>query len=81
MEWISVNDRLPEKKNSHVLVFCEGGNIDKSFCINDRDIAKSYFNGVYTRKSHGKYSACFQICHKYGYKVTHWMPLPNPPTE
>ncbi|WP_276756557.1 DUF551 domain-containing protein [Pseudoalteromonas marina] len=79
MEWIDVNKEMPKEAYSHVLVYCEGGNITKSYCISDREQAKSYFTGSYSRKSHGKWSACFGLSWEYGYKVTHWMPLPKPP--
>ena len=78
-EWISVEDELPSENYSHVLVYCKGGNIEKTYCIRNRDDAKSYFEGSYTRSNQGKWSACFKICWEYGYTVTHWMPLPKPP--
>lgn len=79
-EWIKCSDRLPEFKHDagYVLVACDGGNVDKSFfCKNIEFLAGSKTS--YSRKTHGKESGYFEISHRYGYKVTHWMPLPNPP--
>ena len=81
-DWISVEDKLPEAQRSHVVVHCEGGNIDITYCLSDRENAKNFFlddSSSYSRKLHGKHSCCFQLSHEYGYKVTHWMPLPEPP--
>ena len=55
-EWISVEDRLPDKYNS-VLIFCEG------------EVRIDYID------SYGSWHDNFQ------YRVTHWMPLPEPPMK
>jgi len=79
-KWVSVDDELPEGSMAHVLVFCEGGNIDKSFYCTDREfLSKGLSSGCYSRKRHGKNSGYFDLSHKHGYKITHWMPLPEPP--
>lgn len=79
-KWVSVDDELPEGSMAHVLVFCEGGNIDKSFYCTDREfLSKGLSSGCYSRKKHGKNSGYFDLSHKHGYKITHWMPLPEPP--
>ncbi len=81
-EWISVEDSLPEFKYAcgYVLVACEGGNVDKSFFNMDREyLASARDAGSYSRKLQGKASGYFEISHRYGYKITHWMPLPEPP--
>lgn len=61
MEWISVEDRLPETRKD-VLCFFQ----DKKEKISRIDI--SWINCV----------QCFLYEDIYG-KVTHWMPLPDPP--
>jgi hypothetical protein len=81
-EWISVEDRLPEFAHDagYVLVACEGGNVDKSFfCANREYLSNLKTSGSYSRKAQGKLSGFFEIAHRYGYKITHWMPLPQPP--
>jgi hypothetical protein len=78
-EWISVEDRLPEKDWQNVLVFCDEGNTQVTKYHSQRHIfkwEKAYF---YSRKKFGKYSGHFELCHELGYKITHWMPLPEPP--
>lgn len=79
-EWISVGDRLPNFDAGYVLVACEGGNVDKSFfCKNREYLANLKTSGSYSRKSQGKESGFFEISHSYGYRITHWMPLPDAP--
>tara|TARA_R100000951_G_scaffold115487_1_gene123723 strand:- start:3386 stop:3739 length:354 start_codon:yes stop_codon:yes gene_type:complete len=83
-EWISIDDRLPEKEMCNVLTHCEGGNIAISYFIKDREQARSFHSNRgkykgYTRKHAGKNSCHFDIAHKYSYKITHWKPLPEPP--
>jgi len=82
MKWISVKDRLPvfELKAGYVLVACDGGNVDKSFFCENRDYLLALkTSGSYSRKSQGKLSGLFEISHRYGYRITHWMPLPAAP--
>ena len=78
--WISVDERLPEEDCCYVLVTCWGGNVDKTFFSRNRQYHK--FSGdMYSRKRLGKNSGYFELSHKYGYKVTHWQPLPKAPAE
>jgi len=71
MNWISVKERLPET-NQEVLVFCYGYNIEQVLTIWD---GKSSFwdKGNSFMKGNG--------CPIGLIDVTHWMPLPEPPTE
>jgi len=83
-EWISVKDRLPEFEHDagYVLVACKGGCVDKSFFTLSRDyLALCKTSGCYSRKRQGKESGYFEIAHRYGYEITHWMPLPPPPAQ
>ncbi len=78
--WVSVDDRLPNGSYAHVLVYCDGGHVDRTFYCTDRNfLASSRDAGSYSRKRHGKNSGYFELSHKFGYKITHWMPLPEPP--
>ena len=62
-EWISVNDRLPE------------------FCVSV--LARCFYNGkwrtlvCHTSKEHAGEWYTDEVCQWV--KVTHWMPLPEPP--
>ena len=78
-QWISVEDRLPELDYQNILVFCDGGSIQVTKFHGDRSMFKWKKANHYTRKSFGKYSGHFMLCHELGYKVTHWMSLPEPP--
>ena len=67
--WISVTERLPEIYKT-VLVYREnlsvsGGYMSLEFLTTDFGHATQWSNDLQTWKS----------------KVTHWMPLPEPPTE
>jgi hypothetical protein len=64
-EWISVKDRLPED-NERVLVYHDDGVI--RFGIN-KDGFADVVSSLYLKHNH---KTCFA-------KVTHWMPLPEPP--
>jgi len=68
MEWINVKDRLPEE-GSDVLAIIpkeEGGYYIPFECEFD---GRTFFN------SDGYNERC------YSHKVTHWMPIPKPPTK
>ena len=79
-DWISVDERLPDS-DCYVIVYCDGGNVTKSFFTTNREYLRLSRNSRYTRKAYGKNSGYFAISHDDGYKVTHWQPLPQPPSE
>jgi hypothetical protein len=67
MQWISVNDRLPENRMLHVLVF--NGTAP--------EYNQHVFQAVWFRqRAHFK---AFWKDHSYLGEITHWMPLPLPP--
>ena len=78
-EWVDVDERLPDFQYGYVLVHCSGGNIDKTFFCKDREYLRNSGN-AYSRKVQGKNSGNFELAYKYGYKITHWMLLPEKPT-
>lgn len=63
MEWISVNDRLPESSVPVLIYF--------NRCGGDIDLGRYHTSGNMPFWSIGAY--------QLGYEVTHWMPLPDPP--
>ena len=65
-QWISVNDRLPEKEQK-VLVFYKA--IGEKNRIHNDVIATNW------RKSNGDFIPVRD------YEITHWMPLPEPPKD
>lgn len=64
-EWISVEDRLPEELFSAVLIYCPDRNNIYCVYLNARNEWHIFDDG-----------AGQQITER----VTHWMPLPSPPT-
>jgi hypothetical protein len=74
MEWISVNDRLPEKGQQV--------NVYGTFTNEVSGARKSPSIGV-VNWDNEKYSECNDYYYyEMGYlNITHWMPLPPPPTE
>lgn len=73
-EWVSVKDRLPENTTDKVIVHCKNGYIG----FGHYEDCNSWLIGCKLEniKPH-------VVCDVYGidggYKVTHWMPLPEPP--
>lgn len=66
-KWISVNDRLPEK-NGMYLIFSPYTNKEGGIVYCNRFLTKG--NPIFPANSFESLS-----------KVTHWMPLPEPPKE
>ena len=69
-EWISVDDRLPEREDSSVLAYFGNGGIDMVH-IHD------YFDDI-TAGINDKGSQLYTKWYKTA-GVTHWHPLPSPP--
>ena len=67
MKWISVKDELP-KEYCQCLIYCP-----RSFPKNSRVLAANYYDD-----NEKFYCDAFEEVHE---DVTHWMPLPNPPTK
>ena len=66
MEWISVKDRLPQEKLFNGLV-----------CLENDAVLEAHYSNLSTKGFwsllHGQF--------REDNKVTHWMPLPKPPTK
>ena len=78
-EWISVDDRLPEKDGGYLVVTNYFGNHQS---INVRSFAK-VGETVNEYDLAGEKNVWYRYDSEYGYvstdSVTHWMPLPEPP--
>ena len=64
MEWISVNDSLPEK--DVLILFYDGETI-------------RFGEYVWYGQYENDYRWYDELYHKYITDITHWMPLPKPP--
>lgn len=62
MEWISVKERLPDRKGQYLVAAIEAGHY--------RHFGIVSFTDHFVMNGHRSY-----------WKVTHWMPLPEPPKE
>lgn len=71
-KWISVEERLPED-NLNVLVYAIGNNENSVIAMT------SYTHNMYGYNIEGWCSPWQYFF--YEYKITHWMPLPEPPKE
>ena len=76
--WVSVNERLPSK-SSYVLVHIATGLVTSTFYCDlpsffDYSCGEAYGDTC-------ENSVYFDHARRYGYKVTHWMPLPEPPKQ
>lgn len=69
MEWISVEDKWPEYGQS-ILVVISGRTQTRVFFRDGSDCSKDWIEPVNDDDSHN--TICWE-------KVTHWMPLPEPP--
>lgn len=64
-EWVSVKDRLPDEKGRYLVAFypCQWDHVSKT----------ALYTGIDTFRGKAAWAK-----RKYQ-KVTHWMPLPQPP--
>lgn len=72
-EWISVEDRLPESIVNKVLVYCENGYIGYGH------YEKYQGEETWYNLESGEPFSSWSLQNCSPYKVTHWMPLPEPP--
>ena len=72
-EWVSVEDRLPQSIINKVLVYCENGYIGYGH------YEKYQGEEMWYNLESGEPFASWNLENCSPYKVTHWMPLPNPP--
>lgn len=72
MEWIKCSERMP-KKNDKVIIFIDFNSEYVPPSIHDAE-----FTGATFRRG-GATVNVFPL--EDGYGVTHWMPLPEPPSE
>lgn len=68
MEWIKVTEELPSYKKSVYFTFCNDGEIHK-------DIWYDYYKKDWMKEGPMSSYGVFKG------KVTHWMPLPEPPKD
>ena len=80
-EWISVNDSLPSKNDKYLVYIRRCDTKHNNPC-------SEFMQAVFYDKPEGTYGKHwltwymqFDEYHKYSVKVTHWMPLPEPPKD
>ena len=67
--WISVEERLPEEQDDYLIVLEIGSN---------QIVEIGYYLKEYGLCVHDVYR---YTDYKISYKITHWMPVPEPPKE
>ena len=78
-EWISVDDRLPER-DKEVLLIVHGWE-DRLYytgCLHRQESERSWLTGIESKASDWKIWGFSYLREPI---VTHWMPLPEPPKE
>lgn len=76
MEWISVEDQLPELNQSVLVYDCENG------CRNAVYESPKEGTIAFNRGDKPRFSIVNWVsCSAEYWNVTHWMPLPAPPQE
>ena len=71
-EWIDVNERLPERDGETVLCYVKNSSTDGETCV----------VGRIQQRKHWFLQTCnigIATFPNHYWKVTHWMPLPEPP--
>ncbi|QGH31075.1 DUF551 domain-containing protein [Kluyvera intermedia] len=72
MSWIKCSDRVP-KKNERILIFID---------FNSEHVPPSVHDAQFTGATFRRGNATVNVFPlEDGYGVTHWMPLPEPPTK
>lgn len=88
MEWISVNDKLPDR-NQKVLVYgnpticCDEDMQEKQICIATYEIKESEWKVDKDNKKYDvMYSDIFRVDEMFWIiNPSHWMPCPEPPNN
>lgn len=74
-EWVSVEERLPEKHSEYIVCACdEGEPIDERIWGDTVVVCADYYDGAFTWYEGNTEYDISDI-------VTHWMPLPAPPDK
>ena len=72
-EWISVDDRLPEKDGCYIVTACdEGCSCGDGIWYDTVVIEAEHYKGEWSWNENGTEYDITDF-------VTHWMPMPNPP--
>lgn len=74
-EWVSVEERLPEKSEEYIVCACDdGAPIDERIWGDTVVVCADYYDGTFM---------WYEGSTEYDLSgiVTHWMPLPAPPKE
>lgn len=78
-EWISVDERLPENKGDY-MVFTKNGNIKVMPFFTERNMSAAIYGRGFCIWERGRRTDDDDWWKPVGY-VTHWMPLPELPSE
>lgn len=78
MEWISVKDRLPENDGSR----SDDVIVTVADSYGHKDVCPAFMSkSVYGEKFVWKYTDGYERIERIGVRVSHWMPLPDPPED
>lgn len=72
MEWISVNDRVPDKNGAYIV--SDGKDVFPAYIVDDSSILSKSDGDIFCyHYDDGLFERYYKGC------ITHWMPLPEPP--
>ena len=75
MEWISVEDRMPEESTDKILLY---GSPTCGACSPRKTIVQGRYSSTYEDRTDLRFAFGEYDC---SIDVTHWMPMPEPPKE
>lgn len=79
-EWISVNDRLPQRKDVMIATLAYQNSSDYVLVYID-NLTWPYRRTLVTVGRYDYDAERWVMKAAHNWKVTHWMPLPEPPKE
>jgi len=78
MNWINVNDERPDR-SCYCIVACQGGNVASTYYSEEPEFFDHAHGRGISKQFLGQYGKHFELARRFGYKITHWMPLPVSP--
>lgn len=81
--WVDIEKDGPPPESGYYLVYISSRLITTTFFCSDHTYFDSYKDAItpLPTDTYGRWSRHFEHARKFGYRVTHWAYLPDPPDE